>query len=122
MSSVTDIILTCSVLEDEGGTTDAPYPAIESVNKYLRDANKGVLVHLNGHEGGHRAWQVEVFGGAFNYLDHEDFVRALKSAPWQEPEAVTLLVQGEHDDTMREFRISDAPCPNATVAEFLSVT
>lgn len=97
MSVVTDIIITCSVMEEQ----DGGFPAIDHLQSYLLEHEKGRLAHLNGHEGGYKAWQVEVFGGAFNYLDLEEFGERIKTAPWIEAENVVVLAQEEHEERMQ---------------------
>jgi hypothetical protein len=98
MSHVADIILTCDLGEEDG---DDNWPAINHINEYLSSENKGVLTNIGKHAGGHKALQVEVFGGAFNYLDWEGFAQALRTAPWESPENVVLLVQDEHDEILK---------------------
>lgn len=97
MSVVTDVILCVGLGEEQG---DDNFPAIDVVNEWLEREGYGKLNHLNGHEGGHKAWQIDVFGGAFNHLHAEEFVRRLLSAPWQEREYVQLVIQGEEDEAM----------------------
>lgn len=116
MSHVTDIIITCSIMEDND--QEDVFPAIDFINNYLESRNRGKLNNLGGNEGGTKCWQTNVFGAAFNNLDLEEFAAALKSAPWHEPENVTILIQDEHDEAMREVRlIKDAPYN--TIAEKL---
>lgn len=97
MSVVTDVILCVSLSEEQG---DDNFPAIDFINKWLRAAGYGELNHLNRHEGGFKAWQLDVFGGAFNYLDIEGFTERLLSAPWEQPECVRLIIKGEDDEVM----------------------
>ena len=115
MSVVTDVILTCSIMEDVADDDIPKIPAIDFVNNYLRADNRGELNYLNGNEGGTKYWQVNVYGGAFNWLSHDDFVRVLVAAPWRLPECVTLLIKGEEDETMREFRITERSGYNAII-------
>src|SRR5215203_2718444 len=108
MSTVTDIIITCGLSE---GDDDDHFPPIEHINRYLESDGRGALAHLNGHEGGTKEWQVNVFGGAFNHLRLEGFAEVLRSAPWSEPDRVTIFIQLEEDETMREVLLTE-PAPN----------
>ena len=103
MSTVTDIIITCALSE---GDDDDRFPAIEHINRYLESDGRGHLAHLNGNEGGTKVWQVNVFGGAFNHLRLEAFAATVRSAPWEDPDRVTILIKLEEDETMREVLLT----------------
>jgi hypothetical protein len=115
MSVVTGVIITCDLGEEDG---DDNFPAINFVNEYLERERKGKLNHLNEYAGGFKAWQMDVFGGAFNYLDHSAFADVLRSAPWREPDNVTLLIHGENDEAAREVRLTNTEPFNASVKDF----
>ena len=96
MSVVTGILLLCSVLEERGDSD--VFPAVDQVNAWLEAQDYGELTHLNGHEGGFKAWQGDVFGGAFNRFDLERFKAAVRRAQWEVPDSVQVLAHGEYDD------------------------
>jgi hypothetical protein len=116
MSVVTTVILTCGIMEDP--ETDDVFPAIDFLNAYLTEQNKGTLTRLTDHFGGHKYPQINIFGGAFNYLDVEGFVEQLLKAPWHSIDDVTLLVNGEHDECAREVRLTKADGYNVEAREF----
>ena len=92
MSSVTSIILACEC--SEGDDTMAP------INAYFEAQGRKGLTKIDEFAGGGNAMQISVYAGAFNYLDHDEFARAVKACKFEWPEAVVLLVNGEHDDTI----------------------
>lgn len=92
MSIVTGIILTCELHDGE--------KAVAIINKYLeKHCGKGLL-RMNKSVGGSHAMQADVYAGAFNYLDDDEFATVVKSCPFEYPEAVTLFINGEQDDGM----------------------
>jgi hypothetical protein len=58
-----------------------------------------------------------VFAGAFNYLDLEEFANVLKSAPWDTPEEVVLLVQDEGDEVMMPVYLRPQGLPHNQAAK-----
>ena len=95
MSSVTDIILTTAV-EDKG---------ILDVNDYLREHYRTPLVHIDDKKaGGDKMHQVEIYTGAFNYLDTNELLEEIDTANWESPEDVSVFVQEEAEDKMRQRR------------------
>lgn len=96
MSWVTNILITCGVGEEDG---DDKFPPIDRVNEWLlANGQHAGLSHLNGHEGGHKAWEVDVFGGAFNYLPIEDFIKAVAAAKWDQPDRVQVWIMGQEEE------------------------
>lgn len=81
MSHVTDIILAYPMVEDDdiAGTL-------------------GMLSRVDQHSRGNKVMQSNVWIGAWNHLDIEEFERRLAALPWREPENVTLLLQDEQDE------------------------
>jgi hypothetical protein len=63
----------------------------------------------NGAWGGNKAPQVWLAAGAFNYLGHADLLRWLASLPWEDPNELQVLINGEWDDgfTMWTFNPPD---------------
>ena len=106
MSAVTDIIITCSLSE---GDDEDRFPAIAHINRVLEADGRGTLAQLNGNEGGTKHWQMNVFGGAFNHLRLLEFADAVRAAPWNEPDRVTILIKLEEDEIMRELLLTDRP-------------
>lgn len=80
MSHVTDIILAYPLVEDDG--------IAEGLG----------LARVDQHSLGNKCMQANVWLGARNYLDIEQFERRVAALPWREPENVTLLLQDEQDE------------------------
>lgn len=107
MSYVTNVILLCGLSEESGG--EDVYPAIDELNKWLTDSNyqHAGLFHLNGHEGGHKAWEAEVFGGAFNYLSIDEFMKKVSAVKWEQPDCVQVLFKGQEDEVWGMVHLID---------------
>ena len=98
MSAVTDIILTCSLLESQGSNWDDT-PSVQTLNDYLRAAYHGVtLMRVDDYAGGNKAVQCTVWMAAINHFDTKEFLRQARSAQWYEPESAQIFFKGENDD------------------------
>lgn len=97
MSSVTDVILTLSLMEERD--EDDALPAVDRLNEYLLSRKIGKLERVDGSAGGRKVFQAVVLLGAFNHLNLEDLIRAIAVQEWVERDDVQLFVKGEHDDT-----------------------
>lgn len=53
---------------------------------------------VSEHSGGGKVMQGFVWLGAFNYLDEDEMVEALKQVRWPYDEEPLILIQHEHDD------------------------
>lgn len=105
VSYVTNIILTCGPSEEDG---EDVFPAIDEVNAWLLDNGQhSGLTHLNGHEGGGKAWECDVFGGAFNYLHIDEFAKAVAGARWTRPDQVQLFISGQEEDVFGLVNLVD---------------
>lgn len=97
MSLVTNIILLCGLSEEVGG--EDQFPAVDALNSWLLEHGQHAgLRHLNGHEGGHKAWEADVFGGAFNHLALDEFMAEVAATKWERPEAVQVLYKRQDDE------------------------
>lgn len=107
MSYVTNVIVLCGLSEEAGG--EGVFPAIDQVNKWLTETNFQAigLAYLNGHEGGHKAWEAEVFGGAFNGLSIAEFMMQIAAAAWEEPDRVQVLFKGQEDEVWGMVHLVD---------------
>ncbi len=80
MSHVTDIILAYPMVEDDDIA-----------------ASLG-LERVDQHSSGNKVMGTNVWLGAYNHMDIEQFERRVAALPWREPENVTLLLQDEQED------------------------
>jgi hypothetical protein len=96
MSKVTNVILAAHV--GPSGDSDVE---IESVNKYLRDAEGGgggEFVDVTARAGGYKHMEVRVYLSAFNYADTGVILRAVDQAPWRDKEMVQLFVKEQEEE------------------------
>ena len=101
MSTVTDVILTLSVLErdadDEDDTLHILQPELDRIE---REHGRKLfpLARVSQHATGGKAMQAVVFIGAYNCLPEDAFIEAIERTSWEAPEAVRLFFQREHDE------------------------
>lgn len=106
MSRVTNIILACGLCEENG---EGNYPPVNAINEWLLENGQHVgLKYINGREGGHKVWESEVFGGAFNFLDIEAFIRVVASAKWERADFVQVFINGHEEEVFGVVNIVDA--------------
>lgn len=90
MSFVTNVILTCSLMEKAGD--DGVFPPVDHLNAWLTETYRCTLVEVSAHAGGTKVMEAPVFLCAFNYLDEPEFLRHVASAPWDDPESVRVFL------------------------------
>lgn len=101
MSVVTDIILVTGI--DDGGAEDE-HPNADRLSAYLeREHNGHHLLKTDGHAGGNKAMQCDVFMAAINFLDHDAFVEWFRSIEWESPEKAQLMLKCEDCDRFEIF-------------------
>lgn len=81
MSYVTNVILTCTT-EDSG---------IQHVQNWLRVAHRLNLAAAHDIGDGPCCIEGEIWVGGINHLDIDGLLAAVKTAKWQEPDAVQLF-------------------------------
>lgn len=79
---------------------------VERINAWLEGHGHGRLVSVGASYGGNKCPQVEVWGGAFNYLREDEFAAFVMGLPWEDPENVVLLINPEEGPT-RIWRAAD---------------
>ncbi len=101
MSWVTDVILIFNIAEEYSNDMELldSIPALDNINAWLEENDYGKLVDIGkfAFTGGGKAMQANVYGGAFNFLKIDEFVKLVKVQQWCEPENVQLLIQDEQD-------------------------
>jgi hypothetical protein len=98
VSIVTNVILTCSLQESDGD--DGLVPAIAFLNNWLDD--RGTLVSVRELAGGGKVMEAHVFLGAYNLLDVQGFLEAVRTTPWEDAECVRVFLQEQHEDAFRD--------------------
>ena len=104
MSVVTDILL-CTAIAD-GGSEDE-HPNADALSAWLvsKYGPACALQKLDGHAGGNKAMQADVFGAAVNHCSVDDLLSAFRAVPWEYPETALLLLQHENWDRFRPFTV-----------------
>jgi hypothetical protein len=100
----------------------------EKLNGYFEDKHRypwtykplSPLRALKGHDldrpfGGNKQLECDLFVGAFNHLDLNDFVSYLNGVQWSDNDEVQLIVCEQEDDGFRIIDIHrpqwyDSPC------------
>lgn len=107
MSVVTNVILKLSELTNAG---------IDSLNEIWAKPN-GQIYFMScsdaalpdGWYAGDKRLEVDLYPGAFNHLDMDGLLAAVRSIAWEYPEYVQLFAQGEDEEQMCEVAIFPHP-------------
>lgn len=92
MSTVTDVIVTCSLSDED---------RFGFVNRWFMDTRDNDCACGRLQEAqyeGHRALQCKIWVGAFKNFNDEGFMKHLSGVPWREPAAVQVFMQFEHSE------------------------
>lgn len=107
MSTVTNLILSHSILEDDNGAR------IKEVNKFFeREETRGFVEAELPYEvyGGSKVLEAPIYIGAFNYLMEDEFLEYLRSeVNWEHPEEVQIIIKRQEDDLFSIINLSDLP-------------
>jgi hypothetical protein len=80
---------------------------MKALNAQLEGLNPGNSFNeVSEHAGGTKAMEAEVWLGAFNYLDLEDFLERVRLTDFEYPDDVRILVQEQDDDHFRLVELS----------------
>ena len=85
-------------------TTAGIGPEIDSVNKFLQNADGGgygKFIEVSGHAGGTKHLECRVYLSAFNHADTETILKAVDQAPWREKEMVQVFVKEQEEELFR---------------------
>lgn len=102
MSVITDLVIFSTHDED----------AMDRVNAWCveHDHRQHQFAKLDTDAaGGGKVFTDDVWAMAGNYFPHEDLVEALPSFGWRYPQNVVLIVDHEHDDEVRVYRVKNTP-------------
>ncbi len=120
MSRVTNLMLTCSVMEHDsrrdrdgdelgeplrqvrewcrGKTADPDCPRRDLMNLPLR---------VDDEVGGPKHIECSIYIWAANWLNLEGFLEAVRTAPWRCPEDVQVFVQGQEESRFTVYNLGD---------------
>lgn len=93
MSYITQVIVIGSWLDEDKRTIDLNYGPFN------------VLLRVDEHAGGNKAFTSPVWLGAINRLDLDVFIDSLKKGLWKEPERLQLFVRKEDDSLFSELKL-----------------
>jgi hypothetical protein len=95
MSHVADTVLWTFLDADE---------SVAPIQQWLDEHGYGQLVEVSGNAGGTKAFQGQLWVGAFNYLTVGEFLAVVFAQQWEYPECVTVSIKNEHDDWPTLYR------------------
>jgi len=99
MSWVTGLVICFSCSEDYAEQEDGTdkFPVVEKINAWLGERGKMPLVQLDEKMCCGKHPQMHVFGGGYNYLGDEDFLKMFHSLEWQCKESVFMIFNSEEN-------------------------
>jgi len=109
MSCVTDVLLTVNLEErfDDDLNETESCKALDNINSWLERHELGVLDELSTHvESCGKAMQCHIYGGAFNFMEIDEFIAVVLSQNWQKPESVMLLTKDEEEDAFTIHKVT----------------
>jgi hypothetical protein len=102
MSSVTNIILSFSIVEDR-------FSLMDDINSWLTKEDYGAFGYdADALGSGTKRLETPVYVAAFNLFDVHAFLDFVKDLPWQEPDCVQVFVQEQEEDKFRVYGASDS--------------
>lgn len=104
MSHVTNVILTMSGLEWPRGDNE-PNPGLDGLHAWLKEQKiPGIFKLVDDYAGGPKAIEGKVLMCAFNNINPDDLVAAVKAQPWVVPEWIQLFIKDQDDDLWWEAK------------------
>lgn len=102
MSYITDIIVTASTLDDD---------KVDVINEYFESIDKPGLSFFDPSEncGGDKVFCDPIFLGAFNYIDHDEFINFMikNKSKFELPECIQIFVKEEHSEKYEVYSLGD---------------
>ena len=105
MSWYNTVILSfsCDEFDDEHDEANHDCVALQSVNSWLKRQKYSKLADLNSHKSGKLGSNAVLFGGCYNYLDVEAFIKHVGLQEWKAREDVQILFWGDNDSKCSVF-------------------
>jgi len=108
MSAVTNVLLSLSNQEfwgdDEHRDESA---ALDSVNAWFKEDGLVDLAAAFANEA-HYGIHAYLYGGGFNHLDIEGFIKVVASQEWLDPDNLQLFLRGEQEDRFELVQLWNA--------------
>lgn len=107
MSWVTDVLLLFSLGEvyDNDGEEIKEFTPLSNINAWLQENGWRTLNNLNQYVNTGKPMTSPVYGGAFNFLKIDEFIKIVKAQAWREPHNVQLLIKDEEDEKFTMYEI-----------------
>lgn len=92
------------------GCGEYPQKRIEEVNAYLLENGHTPFTRIPASDseyvGGEKHLECDIYLAAFNYMQLEHLIAAVRSAQWNDPEQVQVFAKDEDEElfTEREWR------------------
>jgi hypothetical protein len=100
MSWVTNIILSTSILDaDKSADLNA------AIRQPYKDPFGALMVISRDDAGGDKQLEATIYLAAFNRLNLERFLTAVRAVPWDDPEELQLFIKGEDDERFSEIEL-----------------
>jgi hypothetical protein len=110
MSWVTDVLLIFNVEEffdDELNDFLEEIPALNNINTWLKKHQFQPLDNLDQYVNTGKSMQACVYGGAFDSLNPQDLIEAVKAQSWKKPQNVQLLIQSEAEERFTLYSVAE---------------
>lgn len=92
----------CDLTADVG-LKDGADPEIDSVNKFLREADSGYgeFVEVSKQASGAKYMECRIYLSAFNHADTDTILQAIDQAPWRDKSMVQVFVKEQEEEFFR---------------------
>jgi hypothetical protein len=115
MSWVCNVLVLYSLGEEWIDTDDddveyiGTSPCLLEINRWLGERGWVELLDLGevGHGIQRHAFEVRIWGAAFNFLDIDAFLLCVKEQAWREPENVQVMIKDQEDERFTLYSFSE---------------
>ena len=101
MSMVTDIVLLCPLEQGK---------ALSKINDYLKSTYNNRLKEISEYCGGNKAFQADLWVGAFNSMDTKEFLECVKDVAddpiWDCCDKIQLMIKEENEEEFRVYEFA----------------
>jgi len=105
MSSVTGLVLVCSLIDGDQAVSSN----IHELNSWLKRRGFGELVDVAQHSGGTKHHEMCMFCCGYNNFPEDNFAEIAVSMNWMDPESVVLIMQS-HEGSTKMIRPGEFDC------------
>lgn len=104
MSHVTNVILCIGGLDDDWYVQNEvnPWLAKQGVVRLFKPVSGWGDDDPTAYTAGSKVMEADVFLGAFNHFDLDEFIAMLRAIPWKEPKLTQCFIQDQHEECFTE--------------------